>query len=179
MFLTSGHVPVVRVLVKSDLIHTFGSDFSRKSLTLLSFGRHLLTILGWTSLATRSLERELTVLCSQKPCSHACRKIPPPPPPPPLAWVSPNTELPGCRRVVLVEPLPTLAKNFKIEEQTCSWKTVIGASCPPALQTYMCQCYFWQSRGVVQNKSSYICAYVEPEGAFPGRFCFGQFWVWL
>ena len=69
--------------------------------------------------------------------------------------MSPNTELPGCRRVVSVEPLSTLAKNFKIEEQTCSWKTVIDASCPPAPQSYMhVSCYFCQSHGVVQNKSS-------------------------
>ena len=49
-------------------------------------------------------------------------------------------------------PLSTLAKNFKFEEQTCSWKTVIGASCPPAPQSYTCH-VIWQSHGVVQNKS--------------------------
>ena len=45
------------------------------------------------------------------------------------------------------------SKNFRFEVQTCSWKTVIGASCPPAPQSYRCH-VIWQSRGVVQIKSS-------------------------
>ena len=32
-------------------------------------------------------------------------------------------------------------------EHTCSWKTVIGASCSPALQSYMCHVIFDRAAG--------------------------------
>ena len=62
---------------------------------------------------------QFAILISQgwgKPCSHACRKIPP------LAWVSPNIELPCCRRVVSVEPLSTLATTLDLKNKPVAGK---------------------------------------------------------
>ena len=42
MFLTSGYVLIVCILVKSDFLHTFKWDFSQKSWTFLSLGWHVL-----------------------------------------------------------------------------------------------------------------------------------------
>ena len=39
------------------------------------------------------------------------------------------------------------SKNFRFEVQTCSWKTVIGASCPPAPQSYRCHVILTEPRG--------------------------------
>ena len=39
------------------------------------------------------------------------------------------------------------SKNFKFEVQTGSWKAVIGASCPPAAQSYRCHVILTEPRG--------------------------------
>ena len=39
------------------------------------------------------------------------------------------------------------SKHFRFEVQTCSWKTVIGASCPPAPQSYRCHVILTEPRG--------------------------------
>ena len=40
-----------------------------------------------------------------------------------------------------------ISKNFRFEVQTCSWKTVKGASCPPAPQSYRCLVILTEPRG--------------------------------
>ena len=51
------------------------------------------------------------------------------------------------------------SKNFRFEVQTCSWKTVIGASCPPAPQSYRCLVILTEPRGSanqIMKKSSAV-----------------------
>ena len=44
-------------------------------------------------------------------------------------------------------PFDTSKNNFRFEEQTCSWKTVVGASGPPAPQSYRCHVILTVPRG--------------------------------
>ena len=39
------------------------------------------------------------------------------------------------------------SKNFRFEVQTCSWKTVIGASCRPVPHSYRCHVILTEPRG--------------------------------
>ena len=65
MFLTSGYVLIVCVLVKSDCVHTFRCGLSKKRAMFLSPGCHVLKsfspIQAGRSSATRSSKRELAV----------------------------------------------------------------------------------------------------------------------
>ena len=49
---------------------------------------------------------------------------------------------------------PDTSKNFRFEVQTCSWKTVIGASCPPAPQSYRCHVLLTEPRGSADQTMS-------------------------
>ena len=77
-------------------------------------------------------ENHVAMLVARSPRWRGCRQ---------------STELPCCRRVVSVSVLSALAKKYKFEEQTGRWKTVIGASCPPAPQIYMCHVIFDRATG--------------------------------
>ena len=73
---------------------------------------------------------QLAILISQgcrKPCSHAA-ELSLDPPPPPLG-VSPNTELPCCRRVVSIEPLPTLARTLDLKYKPVAGKQLFWQTC--------------------------------------------------
>ena len=53
----------------------------------------------------------------------------PPPPPPPGVSVAKH-RAPVLQTCGLGRASSDTSKNFRFEVQTCSWKTVIGASCP-------------------------------------------------
>ena len=91
---------------------------------------------------------QLAILISQgwgKPCLSLD-------PPPPLGVSDAKHRAPVLQTCGLGRASSDTSKNFRFEVQTCSWKTAIGASCPPAPQSYRCLVIL-QSRGVVQIKS--------------------------
>ena len=61
-----------------------------------------------------------------------------PPPPPPLGVSVAKHRAPVLQTCGLGRASSDTSKNFRFEVQTCSWKTVIDASCPPAPQSYRC-----------------------------------------
>ena len=48
------------------------------------------------------------------------------------------------------------SKNFRFEVQTCSWKTVIGASCPPAPHSYRCHIILTEPRGSANQINGFV-----------------------
>ena len=77
------------------------------------------------------------------------------PPPPPLGVSVAKHRPPVLQTCGLGRASSDASKNSRFEVQTCSWKTVIGASCPPAPQSYRCHVIL-QSHGVLQIKLSHI-----------------------
>ena len=70
------------------------------------------------------------------------------PPPPPLLGVSvAKHRAPVLQTCGLGRASSDTSKNFRFEVQTCSWKTVLGASCPPAPQSYRCHVILTEPRG--------------------------------
>ena len=59
-------------------------------------------------------------------------------PPPPLGVSVAKHRAPVLQTCGLGRASSDTSKKFRFEVQTCSWKTVIGASCPPAPQSYRC-----------------------------------------
>ena len=70
-----------------------------------------------------------------------------PPPPPPLGVSVAKHRAPVPQTCGLGRASSDTSKNFRFEVQTCSWKTVIGASCPPAPQSYRCLVILTEPRG--------------------------------
>ena len=70
-----------------------------------------------------------------------------PPPPPPLGVSVAKHRAPVLQTCGLGRVSSDTSKNFRFEVQTCSWKTVIGASCPPAPHSYRCHVILTEPRG--------------------------------
>ena len=68
-------------------------------------------------------------------------------PPPPLGVSVAKHRAPVLQTCGLVRASSDTSKNFRFEVETCSWKTVIGASCPPAPQSYRCHVILTEPRG--------------------------------
>ena len=69
------------------------------------------------------------------------------PPPPPLGVSIAKHRAPVLQTCGLGRVSSDTIKNFRFEVQTCSWKTVIGASCPPAQHSYRCHVILTEPRG--------------------------------
>ena len=78
--------------------------------------------------------------------SHVSMRVARSPPPPPLAWVSPN-RAPVLQTCGLGRASSDTSMNFRFEVQTCSWKTVIGASYSPVPQSYRCHVILTEPQG--------------------------------
>ena len=74
-------------------------------------------------------------------------------PPPPLGVSVTKHRAPVLQTCGLGRASSDTSKNFRFEVQTCSWKTVIGASCPPAPQSYRCHVILTEPRGSANQKS--------------------------
>ena len=68
-------------------------------------------------------------------------------PPPPLGVSVAKHRAPVLQTCGLGRASSDTGKNFRFEVQTCSWKTVIGASCPPAPHSYRCHVILTEPRG--------------------------------
>ena len=68
-------------------------------------------------------------------------------PPPPLGVSVAKHRAPVLQTCGLGRASSDTSKNFRFEVQTCSWRTVIGASCPPAPQSYRCLVILTEPRG--------------------------------
>ena len=83
------------------------------------------------------------------------------PPPPPLGVSVAKHRAPVLQTCGLGRASSDTSKNFRFEVQTCSWKTVIGASCPPAPQSYRCHVLLTEPRGSANQIISYIVGIVN------------------
>ena len=76
MFLTSGYVLIVRVLVKSDFLHTFRSGFSPKSCTFLRLGWHVLRDFRLDVLRQHLRNASFIDTVMRKTCVHKMKSAP-------------------------------------------------------------------------------------------------------
>ena len=105
-----------------------------------------------------------------------------PPPPPPLGVSVAKHRAPVLQTCGLGRASSDTSKNFRFEVQTCSWKTVIGASCPPAPQSYRCHVILTEPRVSANQIMLFLSAHSKKSSCFlsllPSTCCLLRALLW-